>query len=297
MNYGKISLFYFALMSISACLRAQDVIPLWQGAEMPFHKENDLVEYESEAFGTKVVYEVTNPILTIFKPQRTNTGTAILILPGGGYTLEAIYHEGYDVAKKLAENGITGAVLKYRLPNPESSDQPEKVPLADSRRALKVLRQKAVELGIDPSKTGIMGFSAGSHLATMTSLWKSEDPDENPDFSVLVYGVTDDKPDNIRWLEESLYHRPMTEKELKMNKFLGLVDAQTPPAFLVHAYDDDVCHVSESTLYAQELFEHSIPVEMHLFTRGGHGFGLGRQVDGTDQWLPLLVSWLKSDPF
>jgi hypothetical protein len=72
MNYGKISLFYFALMSISACLWAQDVIPLWQGAEMPFHKENDLVEYESEAFGTKVVYEVTNPILTIFKPQRTN---------------------------------------------------------------------------------------------------------------------------------------------------------------------------------------------------------------------------------
>jgi dipeptidyl aminopeptidase/acylaminoacyl peptidase len=131
----------------------------------------------------------------------------------------------------------------------------------------------------------------------MTSLWKSKDPHENPNFSVLVYGVTDDKPGNIRWLEESLYHRPMTEEELKMNKFLDLVDAQTPPAFLVHAYDDDVCHVSESTLYAQELFEHKIPVEMHLFTKGGHGFGLGRKVDGTDQWLSLLVNWLKTNPF
>lgn len=297
MNKMRTLFFYWMLIFLPAIAMSQEVIPLWEGMQMPFHKENDLVEYEAEAFGTQVVYNVTNPTLTIFKPQGINTGKAIIILPGGGYTLEAIYHEGYDVAKILAENGITGAVLKYRLPNPESSDRPEKVPLADSRRALKLLRKKATELGVYPSKIGIMGFSAGSHLATMTSLWKSDDPDENPNFSVLVYGVTDDKSDNFRWLEKSLYHRSMTEEEMKMNKFLDLVDAQAPPAFLVHAYDDDVCHVSESTLYAQKLFEHKVPVEMHLFTKGGHGFGLGRKEDGTDQWLPLLVRWLNTDPF
>jgi acetyl esterase/lipase len=297
MNNMRTLFFYWILIFLPANAMSQEVIPIWEGMQMPFQKENDLLEYEAEAFGTQVVYNITKPTLTIFKPQGINTGMSIIVLPGGGYAYEAIYHEGYDVAKKLADNGITGAVLKYRLPNPESSDQPEKVPLADSRRALELLRQKAVDLAVDPSKIGIMGFSAGSHLATMTSLWKSDDPDENPDFSVLVYGVTDDKPDNIRWLEESLYHRPMMEEELKMNKFLDLVDAQTPPVFLVHAYDDDVCHVSESTLYAQKLFEHKVPVEMHLFTKGGHGFGLGRKEDGTDQWLPLLVSWLKTDPF
>jgi acetyl esterase/lipase len=297
MNNMRTLFFYWILIFLPANAMSQEVIPIWEGMQMPFQKENDLLEYEAEAFGTQVVYNITKPTLTIFKPQGINTGMSIIVLPGGGYAYEAIYHEGYDVAKKLAENGITGAVLKYRLPNPESSDQPEKVPLADSRRALELLRQKAVDLAVDPSKIGIMGFSAGSHLATMTSLWKSDDPDENPDFSVLVYGVTDDKPDNIRWLEESLYHRPMMEEELKMNKFLDLVDAQTPPVFLVHAYDDDVCHVSESTLYAQKLSEHKVPVEMHLFTKGGHGFGLGRKEDGTDQWLPLLVSWLKTDPF
>jgi acetyl esterase/lipase len=297
MNNMRTLFFYWILIFLPANAMSQEVIPIWEGMQMPFQKENDLLEYEAEAFGTQVVYNITKPTLTIFKPQGINTGMSIIVLPGGGYAYEAIYHEGYDVAKKLADNGITGAVLKYRLPNPESSDQPEKVPLADSRRALELLRQKAVDLAVDPSKIGIMGFSAGSHLAAMTSLWKSDDPDENPDFSVLVYGVTDDKPDNIRWLEESLYHRPMTEEELKMNKFLDLVDAQTPPVFLVHAYDDDVCHVSESTLYAQKLSEHKVPVEMHLFTKGGHGFGLGRKEDGTDQWLPLLVSWLKTDPF
>jgi acetyl esterase/lipase len=278
-------------------LNAQSIIPLWEAGQKPFYKENDLKEYEGEAFGTKVVYNVLDPTLTIFKAKRKNTGIAVVICPGGGYSLEAIYHEGYDVARALAKKGITGVVLKYRLPNPKSSDQPEKVPLADARRALKLLRQQAGQFGIDTAKVGIMGFSAGSHLATMTSLWRSDDPNENPNFSVLVYGVTDDKPGNFKWLEESLYHRPMTKEELKMNKFLDLVNEQTPPAFLVHAYDDDVCHVSESTFYADKLFENGVPIEMHLFTKGGHGFGLGRKEDGTNQWMPLLIRWLHNNSF
>jgi dipeptidyl aminopeptidase/acylaminoacyl peptidase len=98
----------------------------------------------------------------------------------------------------------------------------------------------------------------------------------------------------LKWLEESLYFRKLTDAELAQNRLLNLVTNETPPAFLVHAYDDNVCKVEESTLYAEKLFEHGVPVEMHLFPKGGHGFGLGRTEDGTNQWLQLFVNWLKS---
>jgi acetyl esterase/lipase len=297
MNRIKRTIISLLTFMVLNTVQGQDVFKLWERLEKPYYKANDLVEYETSAYGTKVVYNVTEPTITIFPAKGKNSGKAILILPGGGYELEAIYHEGYAVAKELASHGITGVVLKYRLPLPASSDRPELVPLIDARRGLKLIREKADNYGINVKNVGIMGFSAGSHLATMTSLWKSDSTHENPDFSVLVYGVTNDKPENIAWLQENLFHRPIDEAEKEKLKFLDLVDSKTPPAFLVHAYDDEVCHVSESTLFAEKLLEHHVPVEMHLFTRGGHGFGLGRQEDGTDQWLPLLVNWLNTDPF
>jgi acetyl esterase/lipase len=208
--------------------------------------------------------------------------------------LVALYHEGHDLAKVLAKQGFTAAVLKYRLPNLVTSDQPNLVPLADTRRALKMLRAKADEFGINKNKVGLIGFSAGSHLAAVASLWKSDDREENPDYSALIYGVTNLSEANLQWLEESLYHRKLTEAEIAQNRLLDLVSSDTPPAFLVHAYDDDVCNVEETTLYAQKLFEHNVTVEMHLFPKGGHGFGMGLREDGTDQWVGLFVNWLKS---
>jgi len=217
----------------------------------------------------------------------------VLIIPGGNYSVVAIHHEGYDVAQALSAQGITAAVLKYRLPNPLSSDQPGLVPLSDSRRALKIMHQQSAKYGIDPNKIGVMGFSAGSHLAAVTSLWRSADDEENADFSALIYGVSKLTGENLKWLEESLYFRPLTAEEKAQNTLLDLISATSPPAFLVHAYDDQVCKVEESTLYAQKMFEHHVPVELHVFTRGGHGFGLGRKEDGTDQWLNLFTAWLR----
>jgi acetyl esterase/lipase len=237
-------------------------------------------------------FNVTEPTLTFYKAEGNNTGKAVIIIPGGGYSIVAIYHEGHDLAKVLAEQGITAAVLKYRLPNPESSDQPNLVPLSDARRALKLLRNNADKYGIHKEKVGVLGFSAGSHLSTVTSLWKSEDSDEIPNFSALIYGVTNLSEANQKWLEESLYYRKLTKEEVAQNRLLDLVTKDTPPAFLVHAYDDDVCNVEETTLYAQKLFEHKVSVEMHLFPKGGHGFGMGRREDGTDQWVRLFVNWL-----
>jgi acetyl esterase/lipase len=240
-------------------------------------------------YDTTCVFDITEPTLTLYKAKGLNSGKAVLIIPGGGYSLVALYHEGFDVAELLAENGITAAVLKYRLPNPRSSDRPHRVPLSDARRALKLLREKAA----DDAETGVLGFSAGSHLATVMSLWESGDEDENPDFSALIYGVTNLSEDNLKWLEERLYYRRMTDEEVAQNTLLNLISADTPPAFLVHAYDDKVCNIEESTRYAEQLSEHNIGVEIHLFPKGGHGFGTGRKEDGTDQWVPLFINWVK----
>jgi acetyl esterase/lipase len=272
--------------------KAQDIYELWEGQEKPFYKANNLKEYEKESWGVMCVFNITEPTLTVYKAEGNNTGKAVIIIPGGGYTLVAVYHEGHDLAKVLAKQGITAAVLKYRLPNPESSDQPHLVPITDARRALKLLRMNADKYGVDKGKVGVMGFSAGSHLSTLTSLWKSDDKDENPDFSGLIYGVTNLSEGNLKWLEESLFYRKLTEEETAQNKLLDLVSKDTPPAFLVHAYDDEVCKVEETTLYAQKLYDHHVLVEMHLFLKGGHGFGMGRKEDGTDQWVPLFVRWL-----
>lgn len=286
-----------AMILFTASAGAQDIIPLWEDIEMPFHIENSVKEYEKEAYGVICVFKVTDPELTVYKAKGENSGKAVILLPGGGYTLESIYHEGHNLAKHMAQQGITAAVLKYRLPDPETSDAPHMVPITDTRRALRLLDEKAEKYGINKDEIGVMGFSAGSHLATITSLWLSENKVENPDFSALIYGVTDLSKDNQRWLEECLYHREMTKEEIAQNTLLNLVNNNTPPAFLVHAYDDNVCNVKESTLYAQQLVDHDILVEMHLFPKGGHGFGMGRAEDGTDQWMQLFINWLKTNNF
>jgi acetyl esterase/lipase len=294
---SKITKFQCLLFLIIFALKvnSQEVIKLWEGQDKPFYKENNLKEYEKEVWGTKCVTDVTEPAITVYKAKGQNTGMAVVILPGGGYTVEAIYHEGHDLAKVLSEQGITAAVLKYRLPNPLSSDQPQLVPWTDAKRALKLLRLKASKYGINKNKVGIIGFSAGSHLATITSLWKTDDQEEKPNFTGLIYGVTLPSVDNIKWLEESLYFRKMTPEEIAQNDLIKLVTSETAPTFLAHAYDDDVCKIEESTQYAQKLFENKVPVEMHLFTKGRHGFGMGRKSDGTNEWVILFVNWLKNN--
>jgi acetyl esterase/lipase len=166
------------------------------------------------------------------------------------------------------------------------------VPVTDGRRALKLLREKSDHYGFDPDHVCVLGFSAGSHLATVLSVHESNDESENPDYSALIYGVTDLSPKNLKWIEESLYHRELTQEEIEGQTLLNLVTERSPPAFLVHAYDDEVCYVKESILYAKQLQKFNVKHEMHLFQKGGHGFGIGRAEDGTDQWIDLFVKWL-----
>jgi acetyl esterase/lipase len=275
---------------------AQQEISLWGEDTAPYSKPTTLRGYVAPCWGADCAYQVVSPTLTIFTPKGKANGNAVLILPGGGYDVVAIFHEGSEIAEVLARNGITAATLKYRLPNPETSTHPERVPLSDVRQAMHILRNRQEEFQFQAERIGVMGFSAGSHLATFASLHRVADPGLNPDFSMLIYGVTRLSPTNQQWLEKSLYHRKLTNAEVAEQTLLNHVDENSPPAFIVHAMDDETCHFTESTLYADALTRNGVDVEMHLFPHGGHGFGPGRSDDGTDQWLPLAVNWLNRLP-
>ena len=282
------------LLSCLSCqaLFAQQIIPVWGEEKPPYYKAHSMEEYEADCFEVVCAYQVTRPTITLYLPEDKGNGTAVLVIPGGGYEVEAVYHEGYEIAAALARTGAVAAVMKYRLPIRETSTHPELAPSADVRQALALLRDRQEELGFGAVKFGVMGFSAGSHLAATVSVNRHPEPSKNPDFSMLVYGVSRLTPENRKWLEDTLYHRPLTEQELANEKLLERIDSDTPPAFLVHALDDEVCHFSESTRYAEALTAHGVDAELHLFAHGGHGFGPGREEDGTDQWLTLASNWL-----
>ena len=281
------------LVLVTACaLYSQDTINLWD-TEPPYSKPNSLKETIIESWGVQCAKNVTVPTLTVYRARGDNSGRAMIICPGGGYEVESIVAEGKTIAEFLSAQGIVAAVLKYRLPLAESSEQPQLLPITDARRAISLLKSRAQDYGIDSTKVGIMGFSAGGHLATAASVLTSDKPDENPDFSGLIYAVTLLGDENQKWLEKSLFHRPMTDDEKKQYALVDHVSKQTPPAFLAHAYDDQVVPIGESLRYAEALAAAGQDVEVHFFAHGNHGFGPGRQSDGTSQWLGLLANWIK----
>jgi acetyl esterase/lipase len=233
------------------------------------------------------------------------TGAAIIILPGGGYTVLAMGHEGREYAEWLTARGIVAVIVKYRVSGREEAGFQFPVPLMDARRAIRLTRSKAKEWGIDPAKVGVMGSSAGGHLASMcATLWDEKLSEETsdsidalgcrPDFAVLVYPVIsvteswNHGGSKRRLLGENpdpqLTLRVSTEKQ---------VNAKTPPCFLVHAADDGVVPVRNSLEFAARCAENKVPVVCHVFANGGHGFGLKGNGDSV-AWPALLESWLTS---
>lgn len=279
----------FSFLTLAYNTFAQYVFNLWENGKMPYSKENSLTEYEKEAWGTICVFDVTQTILTVYRAEGENSGKAVVILPGGGYSMEAIYHEGHDVARALSKQGVTAAVLKYRLPNPATSDKPELLPITDAQKALKMMREMAGKYRFKKDAVGVMGFSAGGHLAAYASSKNTE----RPDFALIIYGCPRLNDENIKWLENDLFHRKMTRDEFDEMNLIERVNGKNPPAFLVHSLDDSTCNYLETTLYAQALRENGVENEVHLFPKGGHGFGLGRKEDGTDQWIGLAINWIK----
>lgn len=288
-----------ALTSISSA----DWLPLWPGEAPGGSKPVTLKESVGE--GGRLS-DIAIPQYEVHQPEPgKRSGTAVVILPGGGYTILAMDHEGRDYAKWLNDQGITAVIAKYRVSGKDDAGYQFPVPLLDARRAIRVTRSKAAEWGVDPAKVGVMGSSAGGHLASMCATmaeesFAGEGADEidklscRPDFAILVYPVIAmGEPwghgGSARRLlgakpAADLTRRVSTEKR---------VNGQTPPCFLVHAADDGGVPVRNSLEFAARCAENKVPVVCHVFSQGGHGFGMRGKGDSS-AWQDRLADWLVS---
>jgi len=246
---------------------------------------------------------IGQPYMIVYRPAHPN-GTALLVTPGGGYARIVLDNEGATLAPAFADRaGITLFVLRYRLPA-EGHEQGRDVPLADAQRALRLIRAQADDYGIDPRRVGVMGFSAGGHVAASlatrfdqkvyTPVDAADQWSARPDFALLVYPVID--------VGREIAHAGSRERLLGEHPSAQLmhdysaqnqVTAQTPPTFLVAAQDDDIVPVANTLVYHQALLKAGVPAELHVFPSGGHGFGVRGIAGKTLQaWPTLAIDWI-----
>ena len=290
-------------------LSAQQVIPLYEG-EVPNakpcnEKDHEFIDTTWNKNGILIVDHITKPTLTIYEaPKEKSNGTAVVICPGGGYGVLAAGHEGSEVAQQFNKAGITAFVLRYRLPKGECMTDKAFVPLMDAQQAIYFVRTHAKQYNIDPNKIGIMGFSAGGHLASsagthFTQAVRKELGGVNlrPDFMLLIYPVISFN-DSIGHIgsRDNLIGKNPDQKLLHLFSNEEQVNAQTPPTFLVHASDDDGVNPENSIQFYQALLKNKVPAELHLYEHGGHGFGL-HNTTTTEDWFASCLAWLKENNF
>lgn len=284
------------------CFAQQDhhSIELWEGA-IPNAIENSEFK-EIQIVKDSVISsleQVSLPTLTVFKPEIPN-GTAVVIFPGGGYHHLSINKEGYKVANWLNTLGITAFVIKYRLPNDAIMKDKSIGPLQDAQKAMRYVRTYAEKFQLKQNKIGVIGFSAGGHLAATVSTQydKNVYDTENtisakPDFSILIYPVISMKDVIAHQGSKTNLLGPLPSVEMIENFSSELqVDAATPPTFLVHASDDKSVPVENSLAYYSALKAHEVPSEIHIYQTGGHGFGLGRG-EVHHFWTKACENWLR----
>lgn len=231
------------------------------------------------------VLYVGEPTLTVY-PATEGNGMAIVACPGGGYGKLAMDHEGKDMAAWFNNQGITYAVLKYRMPNGH-----KEVPLSDARQAMRILRHRAGEWQL--KRIGIMGFSAGGHLAS-TVATHFEDEESHPDFQILFYPVISTDPEYThRGTHDNLLGKqPAKEEEDDFSNELH-VDGNTPPAFILHSSDDRSVPVAHSLNYYMALLRHQVPATLHIYPIGGHGWGYRDSFTYKREWTGELEKWLR----
>ena len=251
----------------------------------------------------RCIERISNPELEVFLPATGNeTGTAVLIMPGGGYGKVCIYHEGYELAKWFAEKGIAGIVLKYRLPSDEIMKDKSIGPLQDAQEAMRVIRSNAQKWNINPKKVGVMGFSAGGHLASTLSTHYQENVYESqykssarPNFSILIYPVISfDEGITHMGSRVSLIGKAPDSTTVKRFSNELQVTKDTPPAFLVHSADDNAVPVMNSIRYFEALQQHQVPAELHIYQRGGHGYGVGEKDSAESAWPQACLKWMEA---
>ncbi len=293
--------FAFSLAAIASCisLTAQSgwppspdhlTIPVWPGAAPgapanPAPEKDTTTAKDNLIAGKPLVRlgNVSKPTLTLYKPQGKNTGAAVIVFPGGGYNILAIDLEGTEVCDWLIKSGVTCVILKYRVPQtgpyPKSS-----AALQDAQRAMGLVREHAAEWGIDAKKIGVLGFSAGGHLAAAISTHYEQrlyDPIDaadklscRPDFAVIVYPG----------------YLALADKNFAPNADINPT-SNTPPTFIVQA-EDDPMHIENSVVYFMALKNAKVPAELHIYSEGGHGYGLRRTALPVTTWPDAVEVWL-----
>lgn len=261
----------------------KDAMPAWEG---PTQAERDTTGDDGRLVAGKRVIRLGNvsqPELHVYRPSSNDSGTAVVIAPGGGYSILAWDLEGTEIARWFQSIGVTGIVVKYRVPT-RSNDQKWLAPVQDIQRAISLARSGAID-GVKPTRVGVLGFSAGGNASARTALAgerhyeatdASDETNCTPDFAVLVYPAWLVREDNANELIDEL-----------------VVTKKSPPMFLAHAGDDRISAMSSVTLYSK-LHESGVPASLHVFASGGHGFG-GRMA-GTppDAWKDLCETWMAS---
>lgn len=278
-------------------------VPIWPGAvpnALPHPKPESVGPGPGKPWWPRA-NDVSRPTMTVYPPTAANTGVAVVVFPGGGYQMLAMDLEGTEICDWLTTRGITCVLLKYRVPNsgPTWTNGQRYYPkvqtaLQDAQRTLGLVRQHAAQWGIDPHKIGVMGFSAGGHLVAASSThfaqrtYHAVDTADavscRPDFAVAVY------PGHL-WAHEDESRTTRDPTDLDLRPDIRVV-ADTPPTFLLQAENDDIDGVEQSLAYYVALKNAGVPVEMHLYAKGGHAFGLRARQLPIGQWPRLVETWL-----
>lgn len=294
----KITLFFIIFSNCIFVNSQYFKVPLWSKTF-----KNDTTEKFITNNNRNYYIGVKHSTIDIYLPERKkSTGICIVICPGGGYSRIAYTHEGTDVAQEFVKQGIAAVVLKYRLP--EFADSMRYlVPILDAFEAIRFVRQNSKFWGIEKNKIGIMGFSAGGHIASSTSVHFNDSifysifkdsVNIKPDFQILIYPViTFTKEYMHRGSKNTLLGNKANDENLcRFYSSEENVKKTTPPAFIIHAADDKGVPVENSLAYFKALKEKNIPVELHIYPSGGHGFGLGKNDKHLNKWFDDCLKWI-----
>jgi acetyl esterase/lipase len=291
--------FLMAALHPPARLHAEEaqpslVQPIWPGKPpgetKEFPPEQDTTKPDQKDPGGKPIIRLTNvsiPTVSAYRPAKaSDAGTAVIICPGGGHHILAFNHEGTETAEWLTTLGVTGIVLKYRVPSRDPNGQRWLAAVQDAQRAVSFVRAKAKEWDIDPQRIGILGFSAGGETAGLASYFAErqyqavDEVDQvsfRPDFTMLIYPAYFEKRDDPTKMREDV-----------------TITKSAPPTFLVHAWDDPVT-VFSSLHIATELRKAGVPTELHIYASGGHGYGMRDTGHDVNTWPQRAADWLKAN--
>ena len=272
------------IMTTSLCAQKPIELPLWPNGAP---NSNELKGDEQEMDNGRVS-NIKNPDITVYRAEHPN-GMAVIMCPGGGYARLAMNHEGHDMAPWFNTQGITYVVLKYRMPNGHNE-----VPFSDVEQAIRLVRQHAAEWNINPAKVGIMGASAGGHLAsTLATHYTSKET--RPDFQILLYPVItmDANFTHAGTRENLITKNPSADLIAKYSNELQ-VNAQTPQAYIALSSDDKAVLPQNSINYYLALLKHNVPATMHIYPTGGHGWGFRDNFTYKRQWTDELEKWLRN---